>query len=210
MTLKSDGTYEIWAYWQPAGPWDYKPGGNATKHWVGVHGNAGYYQDDARGIVTAYEHGLVFTKADIDHLIDTAKTSWADGSLGNTAPGMTVSVSAAGGTAKQINACFPNSKTPRPNSAGAAALDGSVVSTAWDLKTRKGKLVVQPSDAQAAPVTFEVDKNTKVQVLRMWWALAPYDAEIQKNFEATNDPETWAGLTPTPHYLMLQSKLAGK
>ena len=28
MKLKADGTYEIWNYWQPAGPWDYKPDGS--------------------------------------------------------------------------------------------------------------------------------------------------------------------------------------
>ncbi len=25
MKLKPDGKYQIWNYWQPAGPWDYKP-----------------------------------------------------------------------------------------------------------------------------------------------------------------------------------------
>ena len=72
MTLKSDGTYEIWNYWQPAGPWDYKADGS-TKHWVGVHPRGGYYEMDTAAIVAAYEHGLVFTKADVDHLIATAK-----------------------------------------------------------------------------------------------------------------------------------------
>jgi hypothetical protein len=79
MKAKEDGTYEIWNYWQPAGAWDYKPGG-ATKHWVGVHPNAGYYQIDTDGIIDAYEHGLVFEKKDIDRLIATAlatKRDWA-------------------------------------------------------------------------------------------------------------------------------------
>ena len=72
MKLNADGaTYEIWNYWQPAGPWDYKPDGS-PKHWVGVHPNAGYYELDTEGIVDAYEHGLVFTKQDIDRLIATA------------------------------------------------------------------------------------------------------------------------------------------
>ncbi len=71
MKLKANGTYEIWNYWQPAGPWDYKPNG-ATKHWVGVHPNPGYYQIDVAAIVDAYEHGLVFSRADIDRLIATA------------------------------------------------------------------------------------------------------------------------------------------
>lgn len=71
MTVKPDGLYQIWHYWQPAGPWDYKADGS-TKHWVGIHPNAGYYTVDVEGIVAAYEHGLVFDKKDIERLIATA------------------------------------------------------------------------------------------------------------------------------------------
>lgn len=71
MTVKPDGLYQIWNYWQPAGPWDYKQDGS-TKHWVGIHPNAGYYSVDVEGIVTAYEHGLVFDNKDIERLIATA------------------------------------------------------------------------------------------------------------------------------------------
>ncbi len=122
MTLKSDGTYDIWNYWQPAGSWDYRADGKTTKHWVGVHPNGGYYEDDTQGIVDAYEHGLVFTKADIDHLIDTAKTSWRGGDPAHIIAGMAVSVLPASGTAKVLNECFPNSKTAEPVSAGSGAL----------------------------------------------------------------------------------------
>jgi hypothetical protein len=71
MKLKASGAYEIWNYWQPAGPWDYKPDGS-PKHWIGVHPNPGYYQVDTAGIVDAYEHGVVFSREDIDRLIATA------------------------------------------------------------------------------------------------------------------------------------------
>ncbi len=71
MKLKPGGDYQIWNYWQPAGPWDYQPNG-ATKHWVGVHPNPGYYQIDVAAIVDAYEHGLVFNREDIEHLVVTA------------------------------------------------------------------------------------------------------------------------------------------
>jgi hypothetical protein len=71
MKLNADGIYAIWNYWQPAGPWDYKANG-APKHWIGVHPNPGYYQIDVAAIVDAYEHGLVFNRQDIDHLIATA------------------------------------------------------------------------------------------------------------------------------------------
>src|SRR5215831_8984100 len=71
MKLKSDGTYDMWNYWQPAGSWDYKSN-SLPKHWIGVHPDAGYYDIDVEAIVTAYEHGLVFNRDDINHLIATA------------------------------------------------------------------------------------------------------------------------------------------
>ena len=70
MKTREEGKYYAWDYWDPAGPWDYKPDGS-TKHWVGVHPNGGYYWIDLHGIVAAYQHGLVFTRADIDRLIAT-------------------------------------------------------------------------------------------------------------------------------------------
>jgi hypothetical protein len=79
LNPKADGTYQIWNYWQPAGPWDYKANG-APKHWVGVHPNGGYYSIDTEAIVEAFEHGVVFTKDDLDRLIATAlaeKRYWA-------------------------------------------------------------------------------------------------------------------------------------
>jgi hypothetical protein len=70
MKPREGGRYLAWDYWDPAGPWDYKPDGS-TRHWVGVHPNGGYYNIDAEGIVSAYEHGLVFNRADLDRLIAT-------------------------------------------------------------------------------------------------------------------------------------------
>ncbi len=71
MHPMADGTYQMWNYWQPAGPWDYKPDGT-PKHWIGVHPNAGYYSIDVEGIVDAYEHGLIFSRENIDRLVATA------------------------------------------------------------------------------------------------------------------------------------------
>jgi hypothetical protein len=70
MRLREAGKYFVWNYWDPAGPWDYKPDGS-TKHWVGVHPNGGYYAVDVEGIVAAYELGLVFAKDDLMRLIGT-------------------------------------------------------------------------------------------------------------------------------------------
>jgi hypothetical protein len=70
MTTRDDGKYFVWNYWEPAGPWDYTASG-APKHWIGVHANGGYYAIDVDGIVNAYEHGLVFSRADMEKLIAT-------------------------------------------------------------------------------------------------------------------------------------------
>ncbi len=70
MKLREDGKYFVWNYWDPAGPWDYKPDGS-TRHWVGVHPNGGYYAVDVGAIADAHRHGLVFTKPDMDRLIAT-------------------------------------------------------------------------------------------------------------------------------------------
>jgi len=70
LRLTQDRRFVAWNYWDPAGPWDRKPDG-APKHWVGVHPNGGYYAIDVEGMVLAFEHGLVFTRADVDRLIAT-------------------------------------------------------------------------------------------------------------------------------------------
>jgi len=70
IKTRADGKYVVWDYWEPAGPWDYKADGS-PRHWVGVHPNGGYYGLDVHAIVTAFEHGLVFTRADLDRLIAT-------------------------------------------------------------------------------------------------------------------------------------------
>ncbi len=70
MRTEQGSKYFVWNYWDPAGPWDLKPDGE-PRHWVGVHPNGGYYGIDLEGIVTAFQHHLVFTKADIDRLIAT-------------------------------------------------------------------------------------------------------------------------------------------
>jgi len=70
MRTREDGKYAVWNYWEPAGPWDFKADGS-PRHWVGVHPNGGYYQIDVETIVAAFEHGLVFSKQDIQQLIAT-------------------------------------------------------------------------------------------------------------------------------------------
>jgi hypothetical protein len=75
-----DDKYYVWDYWDPAGPWDYKPDGQ-TRHWTGVHPNGGYYDIDLEGIVAAYQHGLVFEKPEIDRLIATNRDYMWNGKI---------------------------------------------------------------------------------------------------------------------------------
>ena len=70
MTTHDGGKYFVWNYWEPAGPWDYAASGK-PKHWVGVHSNGSYYAIDVDCMVNAYEHGLVFTREDMERLIAT-------------------------------------------------------------------------------------------------------------------------------------------
>ncbi len=72
MKLRENGKYFVWNYWDVGGPWDFQANGSLKYgQWVGVHPNGGYYGIDADGIVTAYEHGLVFTQEDIARLVAT-------------------------------------------------------------------------------------------------------------------------------------------
>jgi hypothetical protein len=80
MRQRENGKFYVWNYWDLAGPWDYQPDGS-TKHWVGVHPNGGYYAIDVEGIVAAYEHGLVVTKAEVDRLIATNRDFMWNGQI---------------------------------------------------------------------------------------------------------------------------------
>lgn len=70
LRTREDGKYLVWNYWDPAGPWDF-PAGGEPRLWVGVHPSGGYYEMDVEGMITAFEHGLIFTKEDIRRLVAT-------------------------------------------------------------------------------------------------------------------------------------------
>ena len=208
----------IWNYWQPAGPWDYvataaqasadgHPIGQ-PKLWIGTHPNNGYYQLDTLAIAEAFEHGVVFAKADIDALVVAAKNDWWGQTTTYLTPaslqaGMAISVYPASGTATQINACFPNSLTSAPISAGVGALSGTIVSVGAN------NVVVQP--AAGNNVTITTNGSTLVQMLRMWTAMAPYDPDIQTyrvgSETASSLSGGWDQVWDAPYWLMLQSEL---
>jgi hypothetical protein len=147
-TMKSrmrvrDGKYFVWNYWDAGGPWDYKPNGE-TRHWVGVHPNGGYYGIDVEGIVAAYQHNMVFDKADIERLIATNRDYMWNGKI---------------------------------DRAKFQRIDGEAPDARW--KNSPGVL---------------------------WDALIPYDARLQKVFEANNNPQSWGGMAATPWYLSLAAK----
>jgi hypothetical protein len=70
LKTREAGKYLVWDYWDPSGPWDFKPDGS-RRHWVGVHPNGGYYAIDVEGMVAAFEHGVVFTMEDMERLVAT-------------------------------------------------------------------------------------------------------------------------------------------
>jgi hypothetical protein len=82
LRTRENGKYLVWNYWDPAGPWDYLSNGE-PRHWVGVHPSGGYYEMDAEGMVTAFEHNLVFGKNDISQLVATNRDAmWNQATVG--------------------------------------------------------------------------------------------------------------------------------
>ena len=207
---------DLWNYWEPAGPWDYNNG----VAWEGVfqHPNNGYYEVDSTAIVEAYEHGVVFTHDDINNLITISKTSFYGGNLYWATPaifqsGMAISITPDGTVAY---ACFPNSLTSTPPSAGAHALSGTFESYTWTqtsandvVQTASGNIVVQTANEGLVTITGGI--SSKFYTLRMWPALAPYDQEIQTYYIGSETPSGlengWGEISSVPYWLMLQAEL---
>ena len=80
LTLE-DGRYR-WNYWDPASPWDVHPdNGGQWKHWIGPEHRAGYYAASLGQAVVMYEHGLIFTREDIDRFVRTQTEVCWNGSV---------------------------------------------------------------------------------------------------------------------------------
>jgi hypothetical protein len=222
----------IWNYWEPAGPWDYDSNG-APIFWIGLHPNDGYYEVDTTAILEAWEHGVVFTQADIASLVHIVESDWTSsegdgGAQWDFDPtflqaGMSISVTPAGGTATYLCACFPNSLTASASvawsyahwwfgdsSLGTGALNGTIVSTTFDETTGTGTTVVQPNGG-GSQVTITTNTNTVLFSLRQWQGTAPYAPIIQTFFvggqSEYNIQHNWGELSTIPWWLMLQAEL---
>jgi len=57
--------------------------------------------------------------------------------------------------------------------------------------------------------TADIDRliATALAEKRHWDALTPFSPDIQRRFEASRRPDGWGGLSTTPWYLMLQTRL---
>ena len=216
--------YVIWNYWQPNGLWDFC--GNAAQTAVDnptgstgglksgagfIHPNNGYYQVDSLAMAEAWEHGVGFSYADIANLIAISKGDWW-GNNSTYAPysvlqvGMAVSYKTSNGrnngTATQVNACWPNSLTAAPISAGSGAFTGTITSVS---STRLGVKI------GTSTVAATLNSSTNFQTLREWNSMAPYNPDIQTyrvNSESASSlgggwDETW----DVAYWLMLQSEL---
>tara|TARA_A100001037_G_scaffold277652_1_gene277908 strand:+ start:1654 stop:2889 length:1236 start_codon:yes stop_codon:yes gene_type:complete len=69
-----DDRHAEWYYREILGPWDYKSGrmGEGDTYFKGyIHPKGGYYSTDVGYVVDCYNHGIQFTRADIEKLIQT-------------------------------------------------------------------------------------------------------------------------------------------
>jgi hypothetical protein len=61
-----------WNYWEPLYPGDVDFEKQNTRHWVGVHAwRSGYQAGEVSKIVEAYHYGIVFSKEDMQRIINT-------------------------------------------------------------------------------------------------------------------------------------------
>ncbi len=222
--------YVIWNYWQPNGIWDVcgnaaqtavdNPTGSTggLKNGAGfIHPNNGYYQLDSLAMAEAWEHGVGFSYADMQNLINISLNDWwgADPSAGyltNTSNSMLVGMAVSyvtsngknNGTITAVNACTPNPMTLAPTSAGSGAFTGTITSlssTTLGVKLSSG-----------TTVSAKMNSSTNIQELREWNAIAPYSPSSQAYRiaeESTTSALTggWDETWDVAYWLMLQSEL---
>lgn len=81
-TLRLEQGRYLWHYWDPAGEWDREAGKPAgLRHWVGAEHRSGYHQLTMDMVEALYDHGVVFTRADLGRFVATQKEICWNGSL---------------------------------------------------------------------------------------------------------------------------------
>jgi hypothetical protein len=72
-----DDTYYLWNYWEPFGPESVDLAKKDTRSWMNVHGDRPYQAGEIHQIAEAYETGVVFSKLDMERIINTnLKIMW--------------------------------------------------------------------------------------------------------------------------------------
>ena len=67
----------FWNFWEPLGPFDFKPDGVSAASWVAVHhSNPGYQAIECSLLVEAYHTGVVFSEEDLKKIIHTNLWMW--------------------------------------------------------------------------------------------------------------------------------------
>jgi hypothetical protein len=67
----------VWNYWEPFSASDVDMNAHKTRHWVGAHPYRNYQEHEAAQMVEAYHTGVVYTREDMERIINTnLKVMW--------------------------------------------------------------------------------------------------------------------------------------
>jgi hypothetical protein len=103
----------VWNYWEPFGARDVDVAAHKTRHWVNVHPYRDYQQREVEQMVEAYRSGIVFTREDMERMVNTnLKVMW-NGDL--EAPKF-----------RNSNATLPQAPSAAPRKDTAGALWGAL------------------------------------------------------------------------------------
>lgn len=81
-TLRFEAGRYLWHYWDPAGDWDRTPGQpRQLRHWVGAEHRSGYHRLTLEMAEALYDHGVVFTREDMQRFTATQTQVCWNGSL---------------------------------------------------------------------------------------------------------------------------------
>ena len=71
-TLRLKNGRYLWNYWEPAGEWDRREDDpKRWKHWIGAEHRGGYHGLTLAMAEALYDHGVVFTRTDMQRFVNT-------------------------------------------------------------------------------------------------------------------------------------------